>query len=218
LIQWLSEWLKQIVLLVLIATFMDLLLPNNAMERYVKLVMGLLIVMAILSPIFQLIKHDFDLTSLAFQQPKEIRGEMTSVETIRQQGKELQQQQDQWVKDQVESQLEKTIRQSVEKEFNVEVMEAQVVINTGEKGKSPAIRQLRIKIRPEPPPKDRTAMKPVEQIDPVRIQPGMSKDHSEKRKATTPEERRWRDRITRFLSESWKVEPRQVRVTVEGVS
>ena len=58
-IELLSGWLKQIVILVLIAAFMDLLLPNNSMERYIKLVMGLLIILAILSPVFQWIRLRF---------------------------------------------------------------------------------------------------------------------------------------------------------------
>ena len=65
-VSWMSDWLKQIVLLVLIATFIDLLLPNNRLDRYVKLVMGLLIILAMLSPVFQLLSEDHDLRSFAF--------------------------------------------------------------------------------------------------------------------------------------------------------
>jgi len=50
----LGGWLKQIVLVVLLATFIDLLLPNRTMQRYVKLVVSLFILMTILSPVMQL--------------------------------------------------------------------------------------------------------------------------------------------------------------------
>ena len=64
-IAFLSNWLKEIVLLILIATFIDLLLPNRSMERYVKLVMGLVIILAILAPIISLLNKNVDLSKLS---------------------------------------------------------------------------------------------------------------------------------------------------------
>ncbi len=55
-IAWLSEWLKEIVVIVLLAVFVDLVLPNNAMQRYVKIVLSLLILLAILSPLVALLQ------------------------------------------------------------------------------------------------------------------------------------------------------------------
>jgi stage III sporulation protein AF len=49
----LSEWLKQIVIIVLIASFVDLLLPNRSMQRYVKLVISLFVLISILNPLLQ---------------------------------------------------------------------------------------------------------------------------------------------------------------------
>ena len=51
---WLSEWLKGIVFVVLLATFVEMLLPSRSMERYVKLVLSLLVLMTLLSPILKL--------------------------------------------------------------------------------------------------------------------------------------------------------------------
>ncbi|MDQ0337734.1 stage III sporulation protein AF [Caldalkalibacillus uzonensis] len=57
-IAYLGEWIKHIVLIILIATFLDLLLPNSQMRRYIKLVVGLLIIMTILSPVLELLTYD----------------------------------------------------------------------------------------------------------------------------------------------------------------
>lgn len=48
---WLSNWLQELIMIVLLATFVDMLLPNRSMERYVKLVLSLLILLTLLSPI-----------------------------------------------------------------------------------------------------------------------------------------------------------------------
>lgn len=51
---WLSQWLKEIIMVILLATFIDLLLPNRSMQRYVKLMLSLIILLIILSPIMKL--------------------------------------------------------------------------------------------------------------------------------------------------------------------
>ncbi|HZG85119.1 stage III sporulation protein AF [Paenibacillus sp.] len=61
----LAGWLKQIILVVLLATFIDLLLPNRTMQRYVKLVVSLFILMTILSPVLQLLGSNANVRMLA---------------------------------------------------------------------------------------------------------------------------------------------------------
>ncbi|GAK39905.1 stage III sporulation protein AF [Paenibacillus urinalis] len=56
--EWLSGWLRELILVVLLATFVDMLLPNKSMERYVKLVLSLLILLTLISPIINLINQD----------------------------------------------------------------------------------------------------------------------------------------------------------------
>ncbi|WP_276352284.1 stage III sporulation protein AF [Cohnella caldifontis] len=55
----LSVWLKQVVAVVLLAGIVDLLLPNRTMQRYVRLVAGLFILLAVASPILRWIQGDF---------------------------------------------------------------------------------------------------------------------------------------------------------------
>ncbi|QWU14778.1 stage III sporulation protein AF [Paenibacillus sophorae] len=53
---WLGGWLREIILIVLLATFVELLLPSKSMERYARLVLSLLILLTLLSPIVSLLK------------------------------------------------------------------------------------------------------------------------------------------------------------------
>lgn len=52
---WLGGWLKELVLIVLLASFVDMILPSRSMERYVKLVLSLLILLTLLSPVVRLL-------------------------------------------------------------------------------------------------------------------------------------------------------------------
>lgn len=55
---WLSDWLRDIIAVILLAVIVELLLPNKAMQRYARLVVGLFILLTILSPILKLIQSD----------------------------------------------------------------------------------------------------------------------------------------------------------------
>ncbi|WP_290586631.1 stage III sporulation protein AF [Alicyclobacillus sp.] len=54
-----GEWLKQIILLVILATVADLLLPTRSMQRYVRVVMGVAVLAAMLQPILPLMRADW---------------------------------------------------------------------------------------------------------------------------------------------------------------
>ncbi|MBE3551618.1 MAG: stage III sporulation protein AF [Kyrpidia tusciae] len=49
----LVAWLRQVVLVLLAAAFLDWMLPTNTMQRYVKVVMGLVVVGTLLTPLMQ---------------------------------------------------------------------------------------------------------------------------------------------------------------------
>ncbi|MFD1176246.1 stage III sporulation protein AF [Paenibacillus puldeungensis] len=90
---WLGEWLKELILIVLIAVFIDLLLPNRAMERYVKFVVSLLILLTMLSPVMRLFSGDASkqLEAAFSRSIGDLSSDETrhSTEMILQQGEEL---------------------------------------------------------------------------------------------------------------------------------
>lgn len=57
-----TDWIKNIIFVVLFASFLELLLPSSSMQRFVRVIMGLFIMLAILNPIIGVVQHH--LTSL----------------------------------------------------------------------------------------------------------------------------------------------------------
>lgn len=55
-VQWLNDWLKQIIMIILLATFVDLLLPNGLLQRYVKVIVSMFILLALLAPLLQVFR------------------------------------------------------------------------------------------------------------------------------------------------------------------
>ncbi|MDG0789783.1 stage III sporulation protein AF [Cohnella ginsengisoli] len=56
----LGGWLRQVVAAVLLAALIDLLLPNRTMQRYVRLVAGLFILLTLAGPLLSWIQGDMD--------------------------------------------------------------------------------------------------------------------------------------------------------------
>ncbi len=56
-IAFITVWIKGIIFVVLFASFLELLLPNNSMQRFVRVIMGLFIMLAIVNPIIGVIEH-----------------------------------------------------------------------------------------------------------------------------------------------------------------
>ncbi len=57
----LAGWLRQIIAVLLLASIIDLLLPNRTMQRYVRLVAGLFVLLTVATPVLSWMKGDFAL-------------------------------------------------------------------------------------------------------------------------------------------------------------
>ncbi|WP_349407744.1 stage III sporulation protein AF [Pseudalkalibacillus sp. SCS-8] len=63
----LYEWVTNIILIILLATILELLLPSSAFQKYVKVVIGLLLIIAILNPLITFFSVDLKEELATFQ-------------------------------------------------------------------------------------------------------------------------------------------------------
>src|SRR5699024_12476966 len=61
----LIQWVTQIVIFILLATIIDLLIPAHSMIKYVKFVVGLILILIVMQPIFYLFQTDIKQASEA---------------------------------------------------------------------------------------------------------------------------------------------------------
>ncbi|WP_042145878.1 stage III sporulation protein AF [Paucisalibacillus sp. EB02] len=54
----LINWVSQIIIFILLATIIDLLIPAGGMKKYIKFVIGLILILIFLQPIFYIFKVD----------------------------------------------------------------------------------------------------------------------------------------------------------------
>lgn len=52
-----TNWVKEIIFVVLFASFLELLLPSSSMQRFVRVIMGLFIMLAILNPMIDVVQN-----------------------------------------------------------------------------------------------------------------------------------------------------------------
>ncbi len=78
--QFLKEWVRGLVMLVLLAGVLEMLVPQNAMKRYVRMVMGLLVVLGVLQPVLQLLGQQVVVDPTGFAQSPD--GRLPSVSQV----------------------------------------------------------------------------------------------------------------------------------------
>gem|GEM_PF-3761976 len=140
----LALWLKKIVLLVLLATVLDLLLPNTELQRYVKLVMGLIILLVILNPILTLVSPHITDEWITLQAAG-TGPVMESVDTIAEKGRALRQDLDRRALEEARTRVEELVRRQVETAFGYTVDE--VVVEWSREKDGVALAALTVSVR-----------------------------------------------------------------------
>lgn len=65
----LQELVRNVAFVVVLASVVEMLLPKGEMSRYVKLVMGLFVLMAVLTPVLSLLGRNWEVDLRAWQEP-----------------------------------------------------------------------------------------------------------------------------------------------------
>jgi len=120
-IDWINEWVKNIVFVVLLASFVDLLLPNASMQKYARVVLGMLVILIIITPILEVFGDSISISAIT----KEFESDLTlgntistlgSIDTVRQKGE--QEYQDN-ILEQVEVNMKINLKQILEERLNI---------------------------------------------------------------------------------------------------
>lgn len=143
----LSGWLKSVILVILLATFVDLLLPNQSMQRYVKTVISLFLLLTLLQPLLSLFeKHtqiDQRLASALFKQDTawswQIDKGMEQMEplpAIQQRAEALRLRQEEQSHRMVQGKVAELIKRKIEQTADVQVQSVKVATKPDENGKA----------------------------------------------------------------------------------
>ena len=201
--EFLIEWVTNIILFILLATVIDMLLPNTSMQKYTKMVTGLLLIAIILTPIFKLISKDFE-TAMAQIPSFQGQGEKNMENLIEMQKKEIQASNHAYILETMAVQLEKGVEEELMEQFGLEIAKIELTTKDDSQESFPENLEM-VTVRLKQP---ETVVTTVEAIKPVSINTGTplpSNDPAEES-----------EKIAAFLSQQWNVTENAIEVSVEG--
>ncbi|UTE76293.1 stage III sporulation protein AF [Rossellomorea sp. KS-H15a] len=198
----LTDWITNIIIFVLLATVIDMLLPSSNMQKYAKIVTGLLLITIILTPLFKLMSTDFDevMNSIDLNGPSQNKSMENEIEMKK---KEIQASQRAYILEQMAVQM----KQEAEKEMMDEhgkVIEKVTIQADDVENLPDSITGVTVIVKEKVSEKDST----IETVQNVEIDTG-----SETRKKTSDEDT---SQLATLLAEQWNLTQDKIIITVEG--
>lgn len=198
----LTDWITNIIIFVLLATVIDMLLPSSNMQKYAKIVTGLLLITIILTPLFKLMSTDFDevMNSIDINGPSQNKSMENEIEMKK---KEIQASQRAYILEQMAVQM----KQEAEKEMMDEhgkVIEKVTIQADDVENLPDSITGVTVIVKEKESEKDST----IETVQNVEIDTG-----SETSKKTSDEDT---SQLASLLAEQWNLTPDKIIITVEG--
>ncbi|WP_027719280.1 stage III sporulation protein AF [Desulfovirgula thermocuniculi] len=202
---------QNLVVVVVLGVFLEMFLPQNEMRRYVRLVVGLLIVVAVLQAIGGLVKREWQEVlpepALSVQPPGSAK-----LPEIMAAGKELQALQQERALEEYRRGLARQISALAGMGGNVEVKEVQVEIYDRVQDKHfGQIREVSLLLAPA------GKAPPYRTVEPVTVrmeQPGQEPGGGAG-EGLPPEMQEAVERVTRILGNFYNLNPSQIKVRVE---
>ncbi|MBP1950385.1 stage III sporulation protein AF [Virgibacillus litoralis] len=119
----LTEWVTQIIIFLLLASIVDLLIPATSMKKYIKLVVGLILILIFLKPLFFL--FDFNAQQAlekSYSQIMKQQSEGEQVEnSIKMQKSEIQESQNAYILEQTVVQLKELAKKPLQEDYQLAI-------------------------------------------------------------------------------------------------
>ncbi|WP_067728099.1 stage III sporulation protein AF [Oceanobacillus damuensis] len=130
----LIQWVTQIILFIVIAAIIDLLVPADSMKKYIKLAVGLILILILLKPIFHVFNTDMEQTieTSINQLEQEYKLNETIENQIEFQKKEIQDSQHAYILEQMAVQLESIAEDPLKEEYQVEIQTMDFIFDNPE--------------------------------------------------------------------------------------
>ncbi|WP_404453359.1 stage III sporulation protein AF [Oceanobacillus kapialis] len=119
----LIQWVTQIIIFVLLATIIDLLMPSTSMKKYIKLIVGLILILILLKPIFYLFQIDIgSAIKQSYQAVIQQENEEENVESLIEfQKNEIESSQSAYILEQMAVQLTDLAEDPLREDYQVEI-------------------------------------------------------------------------------------------------
>jgi stage III sporulation protein AF len=200
-VSFLAGWVSNIIVFVLLATVIDMLLPNSALQKYAKMVIGLLLIAIIITPILGLFNKDFDeilsaATSVFEDQKKKDLGNLTEMKK-----KEIQATQGAYILKQMAVDLQAEVEEELMVDYNMKISSIDVGVKNEEDPGVDDLQNITISLE-KAEGKENSEIEAVAKVDINTDSSSTSNDAN-------------LDAVKRFLATSWSVDKEIIEIAGE---
>lgn len=214
---YLQNWVSQLVMIVLFAVILELLLPTKGFHPYVKLVVGLVLIVALMDPVIRLFQLD----------PGDLIPNVESdahygqvQEKTNEQKNEIEKEQKAYIQEQVAVQMKERVKEALYEQYGMQIDDIDL---TAEQTDSGALNIQKVAVTvssgkaagSEESGKETTAVRPVDEVS-VDLNRGDAEQAQDRSDQGKPSEHEDSERIRTFLSEQWAVDRQLIALRLEG--
>lgn len=201
--EFIKEWVTNIILFVLFATMVDMLLPTSKFQKYAKMVIGLLLIAIILTPIFKLISEDFEQTIATIPEFK-VNNEDQMKNLIDLQKSEIQASQDAYILKQMAVQMKEDAEEELMDQYGLVIADIDLLVDEDNQHPFPEnLQKVVIQLK-----------QPVEETEVVEVVKSVEINTEEPQIPETKTENT--DKVAQLLSRKWNVDEDAIELEIEG--
>ncbi|KGP72926.1 stage III sporulation protein AF [Pontibacillus yanchengensis] len=205
--EFITEWVTQIILFLLLAFITDLILPTSSLRKYIKLVVGLLLILVFLQPVFKLFEVDVNRLFSQEMMNWENQSEVENMENlIDVKKKEIQASQRAYILEQMAVQLENAAKEELMDEHKVEILNFSFQFSEDEQDLNlEALEQLTVVVSDKQREVQQDDVGEVEDIE-INFANQPKKEENSNKSNT----------VKNFLSEVWQIPIDKINIQWEG--
>jgi stage III sporulation protein AF len=200
----LTEWIANIILFIMLAVILDLLLPNSAMQKYAKMVISLLLIVIILSPIFKLLSADIN-TLVSDVQMESPAKEEEIKKMIDLQKKEIQASNDAYILENMAVQLKSQAKEELVQSYDVTIKQISLSVDEPFEEIQNSLQAIEVTLEAE-----EAGSEAVETIQPVVLGAADTAETEKENQIRRASE------IKTYLASIWEVDPEKISLKMEG--
>lgn len=202
----LIQWVTQIIIFLLLAAIIDLLVPATSMKKYIKLVVGLILILILLQPVFHLFNINIknELKSSFLQLSEETSSNESVENLIELQKNEIQGSQDAYILEQMAVQLKDLAEDPLLEEHQAEIRDIQFLFLSEEDYTFENLEEVIVYLREADEEDEEGAVDVVEDVEINTDDPVVEEEDQDS------------EEIKALLSEVWELRNKEVTITWEG--
>ncbi|MFX3616355.1 MAG: stage III sporulation protein AF [Sporolactobacillus sp.] len=205
---YLENWVSQLVIIVLFAVILELLLPSGGYQKYVKLVVGLVLIVALMDPVIRLFHLDPQDLIRGIQIGQGSGQLETETNT---QKKEIEKQQRAYIQKQVVVQMKNRVKEELNKRYGLQIEKMELSAKQ-DNPQEMSLKKVTIVLGKFEPSGHADKFPAIQPVQPVSINIGSKENSGSRRNAAS----RKTDKIRSLLAERWQIHKQIISIQFEG--